>query len=93
MFRWLVEQTYATHVPTIAGLPRFNGGLVGYFGYDCVRYVEKRLGKSPNPDPLAGRPALPRSAQVQFALSHQHINADARCHRCPNAPGLCDPRA
>src|SRR5690606_3661127 len=19
--------------------PRFNGGLVGYFGYDCVRYV------------------------------------------------------
>ena len=39
-------------VPTIAGLPRFNGGLVGYFGYDCVRYVEKRLGKCPNPDPL-----------------------------------------
>jgi anthranilate/para-aminobenzoate synthase component I len=34
------------------GLPRFNGGLVGYFGYDCVRYVEKRLGKCPNPDPL-----------------------------------------
>lgn len=39
-------------VPTIAGLPRFNGGLVGYFGYDCVRYVERRLGKCPNPDPL-----------------------------------------
>jgi anthranilate/para-aminobenzoate synthase component I len=34
------------------GLPRFNGGLVGYFGYDCVRYVEKRLGACPNPDPL-----------------------------------------
>nr|BFE93634.1 hypothetical protein GCM10020185_41700 [Pseudomonas brassicacearum subsp. brassicacearum] len=29
------------NVPTIPGLPRFNGGLVGYFGYDCVRYVEK----------------------------------------------------
>src|SRR6195952_3922760 len=40
------------NVPTIPGLPRFNGGLVGYFGYDCVRYVEKRLGASPNPDPL-----------------------------------------
>ncbi|MDV9031682.1 MULTISPECIES: anthranilate synthase component I [unclassified Pseudomonas] len=39
-------------VADIAGLPRFNGGLVGYFGYDCVRYVEKRLGASPNPDPL-----------------------------------------
>ena len=41
-----------TTSPTIPGLPRFNGGLVGYFGYDCVRYVEKRLGKCPNPDPL-----------------------------------------
>src|SRR5687768_12079968 len=24
-------------------LPRFCGGLVGYFGYDVVRYIEKRL--------------------------------------------------
>ncbi|MGB8975789.1 MAG: anthranilate synthase component I [Pseudomonas capeferrum] len=39
-------------VADIPGQPRFNGGLVGYFGYDCVRYVEKRLGASPNPDPL-----------------------------------------
>jgi anthranilate synthase component 1 len=39
-------------VPTIPGLPRFNGGLVGYFAYDCVRYVEPRLAHCPNPDPL-----------------------------------------
>ncbi|MEE4465427.1 anthranilate synthase component I, partial [Azotobacter chroococcum] len=39
-------------VPTLPGLPRFNGGLVGYFGYDCVRYVEKKLARCPNPDPL-----------------------------------------
>jgi anthranilate synthase component 1 len=39
-------------VADIPGLPRFNGGLVGYFGYDCVRYVETRLGPCPNPDPL-----------------------------------------
>ncbi|BCG22575.1 anthranilate synthase component 1 [Pseudomonas tohonis] len=39
-------------VAPIPGLPRFNGGLVGYFGYDCVRYVEKRLANCPNPDPL-----------------------------------------
>jgi len=48
-----VEQFKARYnVPTIQGLPRFNGGLVGYFGYDCVRYVEKRLGACPNPDPI-----------------------------------------
>ncbi|WP_017939823.1 anthranilate synthase component I [Zestomonas thermotolerans] len=44
-------------VPSIPGLPRFNGGLVGYFGYDCVRYVEKRLARCPNPDPI-GNPDI-----------------------------------
>lgn len=39
-------------VPEIEGLPRFNGGLVGYFGYDTVRYVEPRLAESCPPDPL-----------------------------------------
>lgn len=33
-------------------LPRFYGGLVGYFGYDTVRYVEKKLRHSTPPDPL-----------------------------------------
>ncbi len=35
-----------------SGLPRFCGGLVGYFGYDTVRYIERRLAKSHKPDPL-----------------------------------------
>lgn len=31
-----------------AGLPRFAGGLVGYWGYDSVRWIEPRLqGKAP----------------------------------------------
>ena len=34
------------------GLPRFYGGLVGYFGYDCVRYVERKLKDSAPPDPV-----------------------------------------
>ena len=39
-------------VAAAPGLPRFFGGLVGYFGYDTVRYVEKRLAHSAPPDPL-----------------------------------------
>ncbi|MDH5376805.1 MAG: anthranilate synthase component I [Gammaproteobacteria bacterium] len=39
-------------VPEIEGLPRFTGGLVGYFGYDTVRYIEPRLGECPNKDTL-----------------------------------------
>jgi len=30
-------------VPDLPDLPRFNGGLVGYFGYDTVRYIEPKL--------------------------------------------------
>jgi len=33
-------------------LPRFCGGLVGYFGYDTVRYIEPRLANCNNPEPL-----------------------------------------
>ena len=40
-------------VPNLPGLPRFFGGLVGYLGYDTVRYVEKRLAHSAPPDDLA----------------------------------------
>jgi anthranilate synthase component 1 len=39
-------------VENVAGLPRFFGGLVGYFGYDTVRYVEPRLAKSAPQDTL-----------------------------------------
>ena len=35
-----------------ARLPRFCGGLVGYFGYDTVRYIEQRLAKTVKPDPI-----------------------------------------
>ncbi|HET9580233.1 MAG TPA: anthranilate synthase component I [Usitatibacter sp.] len=31
---------------------RFGGGVAGYFGYDTVRYIERRLAKSAKPDPL-----------------------------------------
>ena len=34
------------------GLPRFGGGLAGYFGYDAVRYIEKKLEASCPPDTL-----------------------------------------
>lgn len=38
--------------PPYAGLPRFTGGLAGYFGYDTVRYIERRLGNIQKPDVL-----------------------------------------
>ena len=39
-------------VVEIPELPRFCGGLVGYFSYDTIRYVEPHLAKTSHPDPL-----------------------------------------
>jgi len=39
-------------VASVPGMPRFSGGLVGYFGYDTIRYIEPRLAHCPNPDQL-----------------------------------------
>ena len=39
-------------------MPKFNGGLVGYFSYDCVRYIESKLLDSEPPDTLGTPDAL-----------------------------------
>lgn len=51
--------------PEVEGLPRFNGGLVGYFGYDSVRYFEPRLGPPRGKDTI-GAPdiLLMRSEEI-----------------------------
>jgi len=46
------------------GLPRNTCGLVGYFGYDTVRYIEKRLAATDKPDPV-GTP------DIQLLLSEE----------------------
>lgn len=39
-------------------MPRFHGGLVGYFGFETIRYIEPRLAaRPPKPDPL-GNPDI-----------------------------------
>ncbi len=40
------------NVAEIEGMPRFNGGLVGYFGYETIRYIEPRLNKNDKDDPI-----------------------------------------
>ncbi len=49
---WVAAFQSRYRVPDLSGLPRFNGGLVGYFGYDTVRYIEPRLATSDKPDQL-----------------------------------------
>ena len=39
--------------PEDAALPQYFGGLAGYFSYDCVRYIERRLRGKAAQDDLA----------------------------------------
>ncbi len=41
-----------------AALPKFHGGLVGYFGYETVRHIEPTLGENAKPDETGGPDAL-----------------------------------
>ncbi|MDH5435736.1 MAG: anthranilate synthase component I [Gammaproteobacteria bacterium] len=49
---WIETFRQRYRMPEVEGLPRFTGGLVGYFGYDTVRYIEPRLAACPNKDEL-----------------------------------------
>jgi anthranilate synthase component 1 len=48
-----VERLRVEHsVPRVEGLPGFTGGLVGWFGFECIEYIEPRLRANANPDEL-----------------------------------------
>ena len=49
------------------GMPRFCGGLAGYFGYDTVRHVEKRLAHSAPKDDL-GLPEIQLLVTEELAV-------------------------
>jgi anthranilate synthase component 1 len=48
----------------LASSLRFSGGVAGYFGYDTVRYIERRVARVEKPDPIA----LP---EVRLLLSEE----------------------
>lgn len=52
---WIEGYNESIKIPEIDGMPRFNGGLVGYFGYETIRYIEPKLAgveAENKPDPL-----------------------------------------
>jgi anthranilate synthase component 1 len=51
-FDWIERFMGRFKVPEMANLPRFNGGLVGYFGYETIAYIEPRLRGTSKLDPL-----------------------------------------
>src|SRR5437763_5812703 len=68
--RVLEDMIAAYRAPHLSGLPRFCGGVVGYAGYDTVRYVE-RLPNAPPDD--RGVPDLSFAFHDRMVI-FDHIN-------------------
>ena len=49
---WVQNFLQQFSVPEIPELPRFTGGVVGYFGYETIQYIEPRLQSEAKPDVL-----------------------------------------
>jgi len=43
---WVRQYAAKFNVPEVDGLPRFSGGLVGYFGYETIHYIEPKVAQN-----------------------------------------------
>ncbi|MCK5727326.1 MAG: anthranilate synthase component I [Thiotrichaceae bacterium] len=67
---WIENYQTQYNVPNIEGLPRFIGGIVGYFGYEIIHMIEPKLAQLPTkPDPIG-------SADIMLMLSEQVVVFD-----------------
>ncbi len=49
---WIADYQTQFKTPELSQLPRFSGGLVGYFGYETIAYIEPSVLSKKKPDPL-----------------------------------------
>ncbi len=83
-----VEQYMARYrVPELPELPMFSGGLLGYFGYDSVRYVERRLADSCPPDQLQTPDILLMRCDELVVFDNLAGTVTLICHVDPAAEG------
>ncbi|MDP3142329.1 MAG: anthranilate synthase component I [Candidatus Omnitrophota bacterium] len=77
---------------SISGLPRFIGGLVGYMGYDTVRFYEKLPQKNPDELKLADMMFMLSESLVIFDHINHKIKVVCCCHveRRKNAAKIYD---
>jgi anthranilate synthase component I len=64
----------------VAGLPRFSGGLVGYMGYDTVRFFERLPQKNPDDLKVADMMFMLTDSLVIFDHLNHKIKVVCCCH-------------
>ena len=78
------EMLQAFKAVEVPGLPRFNGGAVGYLAYEAVRYFERLPSPPPDPNGLPVSTVMLTDTLVVFdhlkhkmqVVSHAHVDGD-----------------
>jgi anthranilate synthase component I len=74
-------------VAELAGVPKFSGGLVGYFSYDTVRYVEPSLGHAPGDDDIGTPEILLLHSEEVVVFDNLRGTISIVCHADPSQKG------
>src|SRR6056300_2045519 len=70
----------------VEGLPVFHGGLVGYFGYDTVRFVESRLANSMSADDIGNPDILLMVSEEVLVFDNLMGTISIICHANTDEP-------
>lgn len=81
---WIRDYAARYRVRPEPSLPRFSGGLVGYFGYDSVRYFEPRLDRVHKPDPIGTPDILLMLAEELVVFDNQRATLTLVVHADPD---------
>ncbi len=85
---WIEQYRQRYRVLTRPTLPKFHGGLVGYFGYDTVRLIEPRLAHSaPESDPLGTPDILLMRSEEVVVFDNLSGQVHVIVHADPNRSG------
>jgi anthranilate synthase component 1 len=73
------------NVAPLQDVPRFSGGLVGYFSYDTVRYVEASLGEAPGRDEIGTPEIVLMVSEEVVVFDNLRGTIAIVCHADPSA--------
>ncbi len=83
---WVEQLQAGFRVPRLEGLPMLAGGLVGYFGYETIGYIEPRALQQTKPDPLGLPDILLMLAEELAVVDNLNGTLQLIVHAHPEKP-------
>ena len=87
---WIQTYQEQFKVPQLDSLPDFNGGLVGYFGYEIIRYIEPKLKNIDKTDELNVPDILLMVSNDLLVVDNLTSKVHIITHVCPEKESFND---